>query len=236
MSHVFTSMRVLTRSDNLMLATLEQVQNTICVGDDNTDDYVIGLIVAASERIAAFLNIEMDQFGRSTLAIETIEEIHHLRNGDIGPIELRRQPVTELSSISEDGAVIDAFIVDPETGATIDNPAFQYIVDSPAGLLWKTDQNDARAAFTATVVKVTYKAGYVTGPENSTVPGYLQDACISLIRRLDEMLNPDETGQIKSESVPGVISTTYETTRQRWAGGLPDDIASLLAPHCRVHV
>lgn len=128
-------------------------------------------------------------------------------------------------------------------GATyaLDNPEYLFDVDKAAGFLWKLAASGYRTAFTASVIAVDYEAGWtLPDPEDAqaeyTLPRDIEDACVMMVMRKNQQLREGESGQVESESFPGIGSWKFALEKITWEGGLPSDVKAMLTPYRRLHV
>lgn len=127
--------------DEASLVTLEALKAELQITATETDEYLSGLLVRASEGIEAYCN--------RIFAVETVSEAFRLR-GALDILLLRRWPVIEVDSVTVDDVALDAdeFEVDPETGH-----------------LYRLS-GELRVAWTPARIVVAYSAGFeaIPGP------------------------------------------------------------------------
>lgn len=194
--------------DLTTLATLKAELGITTTGEDTQLGTWIGQASAACE---AYCN--------RTFARETLRET--FRNPSLGArfasIPLKKYPVTAIASVVEDGVTL-----------TVDT---QYEV-SDNGLLYRLDAQADISTWQFSKLVVTYTAGYVLVGD---LPRNIERACLSLAKVLRSSSTRDSL--VKTESIPGVLDTTY------WVGGMPGsvgnmppDVAALLDPFKEVSV
>lgn len=123
----------------------------------------------------------------------------------------------------------------------LDNPAYRFECQSACGMLWKLDASGYRTAFTASVIAVDYSAGWTLPDPNDadaayTLPQDIEDACVMMVMRKNQQLREGASGQIESESFPGIGSWKFALEKITWEGGLPSDVKAMLTPYRRLHV
>lgn len=163
------------------------------------------LILRASRAIESYC-------GR-TFAKETLSEVFRCPYGPL--LALTRYPVATLTSVTEDGTVLDGTA---------------YETDTVAGRIYRLS-SDARICWSAAKVTVVYDAGFILPPTGgSTLPPDVEAAALKLAAGLHFGAARDPL--IKGESADGIGSVDY------WVGGtpgasgeLPPDVLALLASY-----
>lgn len=204
---------VITQATATNLTTLARARALLSFAA--ADDAAVAILIGQAS--AAIVDHCRRPFG-----IETVRETFDCGTHRDGAFLLSRSPVTDIASVVEAGATLDAaeWQFDPETGRI-------YRVTSDGDRLWMT--------WSAGLV-VTYTAGYVlpsdaTGAPAPTLPPPVERAAIRLVGSYLSIRGRDSL--IKSETVEGVGSTSW------WIpgtdGNLPDPEAEqLLAPYMRM--
>lgn len=128
------------------------------------------------------------------------------------PVVLTRRPVDPV------GLVVSV------SGATLAEA--EYELDQRAGLIWRVDASGERVSWPASKIEITYWGGY------SVIPADLQRACLLMVGNYSSADGRDTL--VKSESVDGIGRTDYVVSASQ--GGIPQDVADLLAPYKRVVV
>lgn len=226
--------RVTVPAESRLLTTVARMKQDLTLLGTETDAFLTGIAEAASAAIARYFNDRDDGENPLTLGRETIEETFRALTPQAVGVSLGRRPVAEIESVTEDGIALDYRIDDGE-GGTIVNPDWPFFVWKSSGRLERLDSAGAPTPFTAKVVTVVYKAGWLLpGADGANLPEDIQSACLRLCSRLlDQTVGGEGGGAIKSESFPGIAAFTYETARTEWSGGLPADIAAGLAHYKR---
>lgn len=145
-----------------------------------------------------------------TLRLETLSETFRL-TCNRPELVLARRPVTAVTSITENGTLLDSSA---------------YEADAAAGLLYRLS-SDTRICWPGVKIVAVYQAGW------ATVPSDLALAAAKLAKHFwAEGRRSDPN--LRSEEIPGVISKTW------WVGpkddpAIPGEVLDLLAPY-RNHV
>lgn len=210
---------VVTPAESIALVSLGAAKAYLGIEGDSQDDTVTRLIAEASERIQSYLGRPLVlQVYRQRIAL----------HGRMPGINLSRGPVTEIQSLSLNGrpwgSGIDEIDVDRAMArimATAFYPAHR--IDGPGGA----------------VADIVYAAGYLLPGQGApattdgailpqkllTIPDAIAGACFSAMQMLYSAQGRDPT--LKTESVQGVGSTTWQAIGPD-SGGLPPDAAATL--------
>lgn len=212
------------------LTTLDEAcsQLGIAVGDD--DDAVIKTVNRASKRIASFCGRELHY------ASGVVEDV-----GGYGTNELivSRIPIASVTSVAFDGAIIDSTDYDIADGAS-------GIIYRRAGWLWTAVRfrSVAQAQMPGTeerLYAVTYSGGYWTpaqGPLSvkpalaTALPDDIEQAALELTAMMYQRRG-GSGADVASESLMN-YSVTYRDGNApdgSWTGGMPAQIAAMLAPY-----
>jgi len=187
---------VLTPAVTNDLASVTTIKAELQIGDASQDAYLATLIREASGLVSVYC-------GR-VLVAETVRETFRLDRSRPSLI-LSRFPVVTVTSVVADGVTL-----------TTDD----YEVDRDAGTLWRLS-DDARTAWTARKVVVTYTAGL------SPIPADIERATVDLVKLAYFSRSRDPA--LRSEKILDVIDTAYQVTATSpTVGGLPADIAARL--------
>lgn len=200
-------------SDDAM-TTLARVKSELGITDTTNDALLQIKIDEASDDIEASLGYRPAQ--------ETVTETFWREYNDYQAPEyivLNRTPVTNIASITLNDETVDPsrYRLDDQTGQL-------YALDSsgyPCGwIIWKD-------------LVINYTGGYIMpAASNSNLPAGIQGACVDLVSSFWAAKGRDPT--VKSEDVPGVLTTTYWVGAVGEAGELPPSVVMKLAPFRRV--
>jgi hypothetical protein len=147
-----------------------------------------------------------------TFARETVTETFWLPRYCVPALRLDRIPVASITSVTVDGAVLDAA---------------DYLIDAGSGLLTRLS-SDTPADWLANKVVVVYQAGYVLpGAASATLPADIERACIITLAAMSSSQGRDP--QLRSEAADGIGSQSWLDPRAE-DGALPQAAATLLAP------
>lgn len=208
--------KVTVPSEDDGLTTLERVKAELNISNTTSDIVLQAKIDEASDDIRSALGFRV--------AEETVEQTFWFEHGDYAPefLILDRAPVTEIASITIDGRAY--------SGDEIDTIAR---LDSDTGQLYALCNGyPARWHFWLSIV-VEYTGGYVMPSEDDdcTLPAGIQGACVDLVSSYWSAKGRDPT--VKSEEIPGVISTQYWVGAVGEDGELPPSVVTKLAPYRR---
>lgn len=203
-------LEIITPATSKRLTTLVAIKAELSITGSTDDAYLTGLLDQVSDTIATWCQRDF--------ASETLREtLHQTRAADC--LVLSRWPVAAVSSVSIADDALD--------------PA-EREVDGP-GLLYRLDSAGNRRHWPVGRVVVEYTAGYVLpGEEGRTLPHDLERAALSLIKSL--WFARDRDPLVRSDSVEGIGTTTYQTGGFRTGAGLPPDVEGLLARYAPVGV
>lgn len=122
---------------------------------------------------------------------------------DIQPLQLPRWPAVTISSVVETIAGV----------ATTLTPGVDYLLDATRGQLTRLNALGLPRRWRPNPVAVAFSAGYSTTPAPVSgalsLPADVIEATELLVR--DAYSARTRDGAVKSESIPGVISTSYAT-------------------------
>jgi hypothetical protein len=190
------------------LTVLETVKLELQVEDTKLDELLQTYIRQASGMIARRCR---RVFGKETVS-EKIRLKHPYR---VPHVMLKRYPVTEIVSVTVDGAeLLDA----------------QYEVNGEAGLLYRLN-TDCRIDWCARSVTVEYVAGYQLLDE---LPRDVERACVTAVKFMVWSRTRDPS--VKRVEIPDVRTVDY------WVGGvgsdpaLPPEAVSLITPFIDVRI
>lgn len=221
---------VLTPPASSALTRAATVRIDLDIDLGTSDDYIANLIDQSSGMVAGFCN---RPFGIQALS-ETVRNLipENVVNSlypfpfmpgyaiapdsrKIKPLILRFTPITVMTSITEDGVLLD--------------PA-SYEVDPGTGFVWRLYGNAIRGQWVAATIVVTYAAGY--GLPNDTIrtlPYEIENVVLELIRARYFARGSDP--QIILEVTENVGRTGY--TPGGRGGGLTEDMKMALAKYVR---
>lgn len=196
-------LEVVASASDYLLTTLENVKDTLQIQSAADDDFLNRLIKSRSGRAATWCRRVFASEGVRQTVRRQQRNYSFAQFAEPSSIELDRFPVSSVASVKEDGITRD--------------PS-QYEVDSASGLLWRLSGSGCRIAWCATVVCITYTAGYqlpgwepIDGVE--ALPGEIEEAAIEIVRQ--SYLERTRDRATKAEDIPGVRSVQY------WVGPVP---------------
>lgn len=135
---------------------------------------------------------------------------------------LSQRPVTSITSLVEDASTLT------------EGTDFQ--VNAGVGSLDRLS-TDSITTWGFSKATITYVAGYILpdDADNRTLPYDIEEACIYTVRaRMSELDSTNADAEIRSESLDGIYSASYETngaTRFSSNMGLPQRAVALLAKY-----
>lgn len=122
---------------------------------------------------------------------------------------------------------------------SLENQAFVagFDVKKSGGILWKLS-GGIPTPFAVNKVVVIYSCGWILpGQTGRTLPQDIEDAAVMLVRRKFEQLREGDvtpTGRlVKSESLVGIGSWTYEVGDRSMQDGLPSDVRNMISRYVR---
>jgi len=149
-------LEVVTASSTYDLTTLDRVKTELNISTNDQDARLINLIHEESANFADLCN--------RVFASETVTETFRNVRGrnNLAPLELKRYPVTTVTSIVEDDVTLDPT---------------DYEVDWKAGLLYRLS-SDFRSVWCVSKLVVTYTGGYTL---LTTLPRKIETAVLTMI-------------------------------------------------------
>jgi len=203
-----STLTVTTPAESFALTRVDTVKAELGIAGTAEDSQIDAYIWQASSAITGYL-------GR-VIAQEIVSEQFRLprelacRTG-IEQLVLSRYPVVSIDSVEVDGIALDEA---------------NYEVDRQTGLLTRLC-SDSPTPWRGRKITVAYTGGYISLPE---LPDAIERACINLVKAYRSAATRDPL--IRSESVDGVLSTTYWVgSTPGGSGGLPPDVTALLDPY-----
>lgn len=203
---------------NRLLTTLARVKQSLGISDATQDTLLTELIARASDQISAYLRLPVTHDGvQPTLGRQTYIETIRDQSPRYG-LFLSYRPLALITSLVEDGVtLVDG--TDYETSAGVG--AVDRLV------------SDEISSWTFEKAVITYTAGYILPNDevNRNLPYDIEEAAIYTISaRMSDLNISSGDREIRSESLDGVYSATYETTgATRFSGqGLPQRAVALL--------
>jgi hypothetical protein len=217
---------VSTAATNRLLTSLARVKQALGIADTENDTLISELITRASDEIVSYLRMPYADDGSApTLARETFVETLRSVHGGSHELFLTRRPIVSVTSVVEDGATLTA------------DTDFQ--VNRRLGGLLRMVSDDYEA-WSADKVVVTYQAGYLLPNSDSRdLPYDIEEAAIYTISaRLSDLNATVGDPEIRSESLEGAYSATYQTSGATsfGSGGLPTRARALLASHRNIMI
>ena len=194
------------------LTTLERLKLELKIGNNDNDAILKAKIDEASSDISAALGFMVQR--------ETVSETFWFENGDTAPeyLLLDRVPVASIASVTVDGLAVDAA---------------QYRVDDQTGQLYRLDASGypCHWYFCKDIV-VAYTGGFLLpGEAGRNLPFGIEGGCIDLVTGY--WMSRGRDPLVKSEDIPGVMSTEYWVGSVGESGELPPNVMSKIAPYRR---
>jgi hypothetical protein len=194
---------VQTATTSTGLTTLAAVKAELQITGNAEDAYLEEQILRVSAAITTYLNVATSNTGSRTLFKETLVETVRY---PVKRMVLSRYPVTSIASLVEDGTTVDPTL---------------YEVDGAYGIVTRYDANSYKRDWCFRKCVITYDGGF------ATIPKDIEDACIGIIKGVRSARTRDPL--VKSEDIPGVLSTTYWVGAVGQAQGeFPPEIAAKL--------
>jgi hypothetical protein len=207
---------VLTPAASRWCTTLDIARDELGITDTSYDGRLTRWIESASSAI-------MDYVGRELAREEVSEKISSV--GRNGVCLLNRYPVTSIDSVTigdNNALTTDQYTLDANSGRLmLWGSAWPDIFDRHAIDVWTPSSADYTRWFVG--VTVHYTGGYLL-PDN--VPPQVQDACLLILQRRKAWSSRDPS--ILSQSVAGVLSTTYAVNAPGADNTIPADAQALL--------
>ncbi|TWB19203.1 head-tail connector protein [Nitrospirillum bahiense] len=196
---------VVTPAAHTRLTTLDAVKVELQLTGTADDSWMADLIDSASATIGRYVN--------RVLPREGVRETWRLSHPEPSLL-LTRWPLAALTSITEAGIPLDPI---------------QYEVDQ-YGAVWRLDGQDHLQAWACGKVVANYTAGYLL-PEDAgrDLPEDIERAAVLLVKSAYFSRTRDPL--VKSETVPGVLSTTWAVGGAGEDGALPPEVEALLCSY-----
>lgn len=192
---------VSTAAASFDLTVLATVKEELAITDTDADAKLTRLIAMSSAAVEKYCN--------RVFAQETLIDTFRLNDdGAVPCLLLSRMPVSSISSVVEDGTTLTAA---------------DYELVAAKGELWRVDSDDEQQNWENAKIVVTFVAGYEL---LDGLPQDVERAAIELVKQGWFALSRDPL--VKSEDVPGVLSTAYWVGEMGDNGAVPPHAASLL--------
>jgi hypothetical protein len=189
-----------------MLTTLDRLKSELTITGTDDDTLLTSIIVEKSAEIQTYCSRSFASVG----ATETYRPGMCRKR-----LVLRRQPVSEVHSITVNGVVLDSGDFEIE--------------DAAAGFLLRVDQNGCSIGWPPGRIDVTYTAGFIAVPAD--VERCVLDLCVRawFARGRDPAL--------RSEKILDVIDSSWTASDSAATkGGLPRDVAERLDAYRMVRI
>lgn len=212
---------VTTAATSRLLTSLAAVKQSLGITDTEQDTLINALIGRVSDEIVSYLNVKTPDDGAvQTIGRETYVETIRNQPSEYG-LFLSRRPLSSVTSLVED------------TVTLTEGTHFQ--VNAGTGMLDRLS-SDSITTWSFDKLVVTYVAGYLLpDDENSNLPADIEEAAIYTVSsRMSDLDTGAGDREIRSESLDGVFSASYETTgAKRYSAhqGLPQRAVALLAKY-----
>lgn len=204
-----------TSSDLTILANVKAELSLITTAEDVN---LATWITQASGACAAYCN--------RTFGLETVTEtfrnrfsyIYRQFDNRVEKILLVRNPVVAINSIVQDGTPLVQDV--------------DYQLDPEEGILYRLDPTtDAITHWGFSKLVVNYSGGYQL---IGSLPYNVERACITQVKAIRGNASRDQ--QVKSETIPGVLTTAYWSAGANENGALEPEVTALLDPFRNVSV
>lgn len=205
-----------TAANSQDLTVLATVKAECGITTTTEDANIETWIDQASSACSAYCN---RVFGKETVTETFRNRFSYLdRNANrADTILLSRNPVTVIVSVTQDNTVLT------------ENVDFE--VDYTEGIMYRLDSNQNSVQWSFSKLVVNYTAGWdLLG----TLPDSIERACISHVKALRS--SADRDPNVKQESIPGVLETSYWIGQIGSNGALSPEVTSLLDPYRNVGV
>lgn len=205
---MYSTFTVTTPASDLSLLTVEELRAAVGVTDTSQDPALTTLGLRLSAAIAKQCGVASDGIRPATLLSETCSEVFR-PSRTTGSLVLARRPVTEITSVDENGAVL---------------AAADYEVSRGTGILMRLS-GDRAFSWPCGKITVVYKAGFTAAPDD------LKLAASKLATALYSETARDPN--LKRIDIPDVEEREY------WVAPSDDpllsaEISHLLAPYRQV--
>lgn len=203
-----STFNITTPAENLSILTVEELRAAVGVTGASQDAALSALGLRVSTSIARQCGVVSDGVRPPTLLSETCTEVFRPARSQRDLI-LARRPVSEVVSVSENGAPLDAA---------------NYEIRRASGIVNRLS-GDALSRFSCAKITVVYKAGFEAAPDD------LKLAASKLATALYSETARDPS--LKRIDIPGVMEKEY------WVAPSADpllsaEISDLLAPYRQV--
>lgn len=212
---------VSTAATSRSLTSLARAKQSLGITDTSQDALLTELIARASDEVVAYLRLSSTDDGSiSTLARQTYVETMRSQ-GATYRIYLMRRPIASITSI-----VVDDVELTQDT---------DYLLASAQGAIDRLS-GDGITSWAFEKAVVTYVAGHLLpGEEGRDLPYDIEEAVhYTISARMADLNAAAGDREVRSETLQGVYSATYETTgANRFASGqyLPERAQALLAKY-----
>lgn len=207
---MYSTFTVTTPASDLSLLTVEELRAAVGVTDASRDAALTALGLRLSASIAKQCGVASDGIHPATLLSETCSEVFRppRQHGDL---ILARRPVSAITSVSENGTVLDAA---------------NYEIRRGSGILTRLS-GDRFSCFPCGKITVVYEAGFDEAPEDMKLAASKLAAALYSETARDPNL--------KRIDIPDVEEREY------WVGPSDDpllsaEISDLLSPYRQVYL
>lgn len=207
---MYSTFTVTTPASELSLLTVEELRAAVGVNDSSQDAALTALGLRLSASIAKQCGVASDGVHPATLLSETCSEVFRPARHQQDLI-LARRPVSAITSVTENGTVLDAA---------------DYEIRRGSGILTRLS-GDRFSCFPCGKITVIYIAGFTTAPDDLKLAASKLAAAIYSETARDPNL--------KRVDIPDVEEREY------WVGPSDDpllsaEISDLLAPYRQVYL
>lgn len=208
--------KVLTPATDFRLTTKEHVRDDLNITDGSDDAFLDRLIVQESTSVASYCNrVFAMQTYRDTWRWERGNNLVAVRNRN-PLLSVRMVPLLSISSIIERGVMLTEDV--------------DFEVDYERGYIYRLNDCDEQRQWPAVKIVVIYVAGFTlptqgANGENFTLPADVEQAVIRMVKA--RYIARDRDPNMKSQTVPGVLETTFWIPNSD-TGNMPPEIADIL--------
>ncbi len=197
---------VIAAAQSYDLVALDVVRDELRLTDRSNDVQLKRYISSASAAAAQYCN--------RVFPVETVQDdfwperdfYPYQVPGGVQPLQLSRWPVTEITSVVENG---ETLVADTD-----------FTPNKANGWLVRYDVNQYPKAWPAWKITVTYKAGY------AAIPPDVADAVVRMVKA--RWLARGRDPYLRQENIPGVREVQYWIATGSEAGNMPPDVMDIL--------
>lgn len=198
---------VTTAASSYDLTTLDNVKAELNVSDNSKNTILKRYISSASVAAASYCNrVFQVETVSEQFFYGTFERYNSVSRHTIKRLQLKRWPLTAITSVTEDSTALVANT--------------DYLADNSVGTLIRLGSDTKPVAWSPLPLTVVYSAGYATTPAD------VEDAVIRMVVKRYQAKGRDPS--LKSENLPGVRDVTYWIATGTESGNMTPDITDIL--------